>query len=129
MKGVKILEFIIILIFTLITLFYIFYFFSNKKLKNEEKIDIFSKEDFLFKIRDYVIKCFESFNKEKKSKICYEINYFDRPTINKEDIEKRLKDLNFDTFIELDVVNYGEKVFIVYYIKEVKIIKSKSLIE
>lgn len=129
MKGVKIFEIIIILIFTLFVLILIFQFFYKNYFRIEDKtINFYSKEDFLFRIKDIVLKCFEKYKKENKKIICHEINYFGKEEILKEEINNKIKDIKLNIVFNFVKITSNDKIFVIYSINKVELISSKDLI-
>lgn len=125
----KIFEIIIILVFTLFSLMVIFqYFFENRLEIREREIVINSKENYLSKINDLIVSCFNENKKENKIIVCYEINYLGKNEIKKEEIEKILSNLNLYVEINFETINTNEKTIIVYSIDKVVLKKVKETI-
>lgn len=125
----KIFEIIIILVFTLFSLIVIFqYFFENRLEIREREIVINSKENYLSKINDLIVSCFNENKKENKIIVCYEINYLGKNEIKKEEIEKILSNLNLYVEINFETINTNEKTIIVYSIDKVVLKKVKETI-
>lgn len=127
MKGVKIFEIIIILIFTLFSLIALSIFFFEHVIKEEErKIAFYSKEDFLNKIRDLVIQCIEKNKKENKNVICYEIEYLGKNKIRREEIKNKIYNIKFNVIFDFEEINNNEKIFLIYSIENIKLIVVKN---
>ncbi|MEM5831055.1 MAG: hypothetical protein QXO40_02540 [Candidatus Aenigmatarchaeota archaeon] len=125
----KIFEIIIILVFTLFSLMVIFqYFFENRLEIREKEIVINSKENYLSKINDLIVSCFNENKKENKIIVCYEINYLGKNEIKKEEIEKTLSNLNLYVEINFETINTNEKTIIIYSIDKVVLKKVKEII-
>ncbi|MEM0476167.1 MAG: hypothetical protein QW367_00820 [Candidatus Aenigmatarchaeota archaeon] len=125
----KVFEIIIILIFTLFSLIIIYqYFFENKLEIKEKEIVISSKENYLSKIMDLIVSCFNENKKENKIIVCYKINYLGKNEIEKKEIEKTISNLNIYVEINFETINTNEKTIIVYSIDKIVLKKAKEII-
>lgn len=120
------LDFIFLLLMLIVAMLLLLAFFNNIFYSNEflkgNVLLLKTKTEFLSRIRELVINCFEKYRYMKEQKKCYEITYLGREEIYKgEIISKISSDIRIDILFER--ILKDDRIIILYSIDKIQLKK------